>query len=138
MKKLSQRYCIVGVGHTAYGKNPGMSQIAHNVMAIRAALDDAGLATADIDGVLTKAPTSTFPMLWAPKIAEALRVEPNVVGTLDQAGASNIGLIQYAISTIELGQASVVAISYGDNPRTGSRASLWRARSWIFRRWRSR
>ena len=128
MKKLSQRYCIVGVGHTAYGKNPGMSQIAHNVMAIRAALDDAGLATADIDGVLTKAPTSTFPMLWAPKIAEALRVEPNVVGTLDQAGASNIGLIQYAISTIELGQASVVAISYGDNPRTGSRASYARAR----------
>ena len=63
-------------------------------------------------------------MLWAPKIAEALRVEPNVVGTLDQAGASNIGLIQYAISTIELRQASVVAISYGDNPRTASRARL--------------
>ncbi len=74
MKKLSQRYCIVGIGHTAYGKNSGVSQIAHNVMAIRAALDDAGLATKDIDGVLTKAPTSTFPMLWAPKIAEALRI----------------------------------------------------------------
>ncbi|MGY8961460.1 MAG: thiolase family protein, partial [Alphaproteobacteria bacterium] len=90
MKNLSQRYCIVGVGHTAYGKNPGVSQIAHNVFAIRAALDDAGLTTDDLDGVLTKAPSSTFPMLWAPKVAEALRVEPNFVGTLDQAGASNI------------------------------------------------
>ena len=128
MKDLKQRYCIVGVGHTAYGKNPGVSQIAHNVLAIRAALDDAGLTTDDVDGVLTKAPSSTFPMLWAPKIAEALRIQPQVVGTLDQAGASNIGLIQYAISAIELGQASVVAISYGDNPRTGSRASYARAR----------
>jgi len=106
MKDLRQRYCIVGVGHTAYGKNPGVSQIAHNVQAIRAALDDAGLTTADVDGVLTKAPTSTFPMLWGPKIAEALRIQPTVTGTLDQAGASNIGLIQYAISAIELGQAS--------------------------------
>ncbi|ETX00164.1 MAG: hypothetical protein ETSY2_39610 [Candidatus Entotheonella gemina] len=128
MKNLRQRYCIVGVGNTAYGKNPGVSQVAHNVLAIRAALEDAGLTTDDLDGVLTKAPTSTFPMLWGPKICEALRVQPKVTGTLDQAGASNIGLIQYAISAIELGQAEVIAISYGDNPRTGSRASYARPR----------
>jgi acetyl-CoA acetyltransferase len=123
MKDLRQRYCIVGVGNTAYGKTPGLSQVALNVLAIRAALADAGLTTADLDGVLTKAPTSTFPMLWGPRVAEALRVIPKVTGTLDQAGASNIGLIQYAISAIELGQAEVIAISYGDNPRTGTRAS---------------
>jgi acetyl-CoA acetyltransferase len=128
LKNLRQRYCIVGVGHTAYGKNPGVSQVAHNVLAIRAALEDAGLTTDDLDGVLTKAPTSTFPMLWGPKVCEALRVQPRVTGTLDQAGASNIGLIQYAISALELGQADIIAISYGDNPRTGSRASYARPR----------
>jgi acetyl-CoA acetyltransferase len=128
MKSLKQKYCIVGVGNTAYGKNPGISQIAHNVLAIRSALEDAGLTTQDLDGVLTKAPTSTFPMLWGPKIAEALRIQPKVTATLDQAGASNIGLIQYAISAIELGQAEVIAISYGDNPRTGTRASYARPR----------
>ncbi len=128
MKNLRQRYCIVGVGNTAYGKNPGVSQVAHNVLAIRAALEDAGLTTDDLDGVLTKAPTSTFPMLWGPKICEALKIQPKVTGTLDQAGASNIGLIQYAISAMELGQAEVIAISYGDNPRTGSRASYARPR----------
>jgi acetyl-CoA acetyltransferase len=128
MNELRQRYCIVGVGNTAYGKTPGQSQVALNVMAIRAALQDAGLTTKDLDGVLTKAPTSTFPMLWAPRIAEALRVKPDIVGTLDQAGGSNIGLIQYAISCIELGQGDVIAISYGDNPRTGTRASYARAR----------
>jgi len=128
MKSLKQKYCIVGVGNTAYGKNPGISQIAHNVLAIRSALEDAGLTAQDLDGVLTKAPTSTFPMLWGPKIAEALRIQPKVTATLDQAGASNIGLIQYAISAIELGQAEVIAISYGDNPRTGTRASYARPR----------
>jgi acetyl-CoA acetyltransferase len=128
MNKLQQRYCIVGVGNTAYGRTPGLSQAALNVMAIRAALEDAGLTTRDLDGVLTKAPTSTFPKMWAPVIAEALRVQPNIVGSLDQAGATNIGLIQYAISCIELGQGEVVAIAYGDNPRTGTRASYARAR----------
>ena len=128
MKSLKQKYCIIGVGNTTYGKNPGISQIAHNVLAIRSALEDAGLTAQDLDGVLTKAPTSTFPMLWGPKIAEALRIQPKVTATLDQAGASNIGLIQYAISAIELGQAEVIAISYGDNPRTGTRASYARPR----------
>ena len=107
MQHLKHRYCIVGVGNTHYGQTPGYSQTALNVMAIRAALDDAGLTTADLDGVLTKAPTSTFPKLWAAVVAEALRVKPKIVGTLDQAGATNIGLIQYAISCIEWGQGEV-------------------------------
>ncbi|MCC7082982.1 MAG: thiolase family protein [Burkholderiales bacterium] len=128
MKHLRHRYCIVGVGNTVFGQTPEHSQLALNVMAIRAALDDAGLTTRDLDGVLTKAPTSTFPKLWAARVAEAMRVRPNIIGTLDQAGATNIGLIQYAISCIELGQGEVVAIAYGDNPRTGTRATYARAR----------
>ena len=51
MNKLQHRYCIVGVGNTAYGQTPGQSQAALNVAAIRAALADAGLTTADLDGV---------------------------------------------------------------------------------------
>ncbi len=128
VKQLRQRYCIVGVGNTPYGKNPGVSALAHNVMAIHAAIADAGLTTDQIDGVLTKAPSSNFPMLWAPKVAEALRIVPRVTGTLDQAGASNIGLIQYAISALELGQAEYIACAYGDNPATGDRATYARPR----------
>ena len=128
MKHFKHRYCLVGVGHTAYGRNPELSQLGHNIMAIRAALDDAGLTTADVDGVLTKTPTSTFPQLWSATVAEALRIVPSVCATIDQAGASNIGLIQFAISAIEMGQASVVVCSYGDNPATGSRSSYARPR----------
>ncbi|MDA0301703.1 MAG: hypothetical protein O2822_04180 [Chloroflexi bacterium] len=109
MEPFKNRYCIVGVGNTRYGRNPGLSQLGHNVKAIRAAAEDAGLAMSEIDGVMTKAPTSTFPMLWGQRVAEALNIVPRVAGTIDQAGASNISLIQYAITAIELGQASVVA-----------------------------
>ena len=51
MKQLRQRYCIVGVGNTPYGKNPGLSQLAHNVMAIHEAIADAGLTTDQIDEI---------------------------------------------------------------------------------------
>ncbi len=128
MEPFKNRYCIVGVGNTAYGRNPGLSQLGHNVKAIRAAAADAGLEVSEIDGVLTKAPSSTFPMLWAPRVAEALQVQPRVVATIDQAGASNISLVMYAMMAIELGQASVVACVYGDNPGTGSRDSYRRPR----------
>ena len=122
MLPFKNRYCIVGVGNTRYGRNPGMSQLAHNVLAIRAAAADAGLEASEIDGIMTKTPSSTFPGLWAPKVAEAMNLVPRVVATIDQAGASNISLIQYAIAAIELGQAEVVACVYGDNPVTGHRA----------------
>jgi acetyl-CoA acetyltransferase len=61
-------------------------------------------------------------------VAEAIGVVPKVTATLDQAGASNIGLVAYAIMCIELGMCSTAVISYGDNPRTGSRAVYSRPR----------
>jgi acetyl-CoA acetyltransferase len=120
------RYCIVGVGNTAYGKLPGWSHVALNVEAIKRALDDAGLNKDDVDGVLTKAPTSDFQMLYSARVAQALGISPGVTATIDQAGASNIGLIWYAMSVIDAGMAEVVVCSYGDNPLTGSRAAYRR------------
>ena len=121
MEPFKNKYCIVGVGNTNYGTNPGLSQVGHNVKAIRAAAEDAGLEMSEVNGVLTKAPSSTFPMLWGPRVSEALGIVPKVTATIDQAGASNISLVMYAMIAIELGQADVIACVYGDNPRTGYR-----------------
>ena len=82
MEPFKNRYCIVGVGNTRYGRNAGLSQLGHNVKAIRAAAEDAGLDISEIDGVMTKAPTSTFPMLWGQRVAEALNIVPKVAGTI--------------------------------------------------------
>lgn len=127
-KELRGKYAIVGVGNTRYGKIPGVSALAHNVEAIARAIEDAGVKKEEIDAVLTKAPTSNFQMLWSAKVAQAIGIVPRVTATLDQAGASNIGLIEYAIMAMELGQCSMAVISYGDNPLTGSRAAYSRPR----------
>lgn len=125
---LRGKYAIVGVGETRYGKVPGVSALEHNVDAIAAAIADCGIDKAEIDGVLTKAPTSNFQMLWSATVAQAIGVVPRVTATLDQAGASNIGLIGYAIMCMELGMCSAVVISYGDNPATASRTAYARPR----------
>ena len=31
MEPFKNKYCIVGVGNTNYGTNPGLSQVGHNV-----------------------------------------------------------------------------------------------------------
>jgi acetyl-CoA acetyltransferase len=123
---LRGKYCIVGVGNTRYGKVPGVSALGHSVEAAASAIADAGLKREDIDAVLTKAPTSNFQMLWSAKVSEALGIQPAVTTTLDQAGASNTGLITYAIWCMELGLCKNAVIIYGDNPATGSRAAYAR------------
>src|SRR5439155_19152230 len=48
---LRDAAAIAGVGYTEYSKNSGVSTLALALRAIRAALDDAGLTIADVDGV---------------------------------------------------------------------------------------
>jgi acetyl-CoA acetyltransferase len=127
-RNIRGKYAIVGVGNTVYGRVPGVTALDHNVEAIANALADCGLKTTDVDAVLTKAPSSDFQMLWSAKVADALGIVPAVTATLDQAGASNIGLITYAIMCMELGMCSVAVISYGDNPLTGTRTFYSRPR----------
>src|SRR5690242_8140089 len=91
------KYAIVGVGNTRFGKTPGQTAVSLTVEAIANAVEDAGIDKSEIDAVLTKYPTSGFQSLFSTKVAQALGIVPKVTGTLDQAGASNIGLIQYAI-----------------------------------------
>ena len=50
---LRDRAAIVGVGYTEFSKHSGVSTLTLALRAMRAALDDAGLTTADVDGVAT-------------------------------------------------------------------------------------
>ncbi len=118
---IAGKYCIAGVGHTAYGKLPGRSAESLTVEAIHHALADAGVSKGEIDCVLTKAPTSAFQMLYSTRIAECIGVVPKVTATIDNAGASTATAIVYAAMCIEEGLCSAAVVSYGDNPLTGSR-----------------
>src|SRR3990172_2138906 len=128
MGSLKDKYCILGIGNTAYGRLPGSSPVNLTVEAVRNAIQDAGIDKSEIDAVLTKYPTSNFQSLFSATIAQRLGVVQKVTATIDQAGASNIGLIGYAVMCIEAGLCNVAVCSYGDNPLTGDRSVYARPR----------
>ena len=120
---MSGKVVIAGIGHTAFGKHPGRGTVSLNVEAIRKALADAGIEKRQVDGLLVKAPTSKFEMMYAQKLAEALGMQPRIGGVYDHGGASNISMISYATMAIEAGQCEVAVVSLADNPATGTRAA---------------
>lgn len=118
---LSGKVVIAGIGHTAFGKHPGRGTVSLNVEAIRKALADAGVDKRQVDGLMVKAPTSKFEMMYAQKLAEALGMQPRIGGVYDHGGASNISMISYASMAIEAGQCEIAVVSLADNPATGTR-----------------
>ncbi len=123
------KYVIAGIGHTAYGKLPGRTTVSMNVEATRNALRDAGIEKALVDAVLVKAPTSAREMVYGQLVSEALGVVPKWSFAVDQGGAANVSLISIACMGIEAGQCDVAVVCYADNPRTGNRAFMGRART---------
>lgn len=112
---------IAGIGHTAFGKQPGRSTVSLNVEACRKAVQDAGIEKSVVDALLVKVPTSKVEMMYGQKLAEAMGLTPRFGGVFDQGGASNISMIAIAAMAIEAGQCEVALVTLADNPRTGSR-----------------
>ena len=50
-RSLKDQASIVGIGHTEYSKDSGRSELQLACEAISAAVEDAGLSPADIDGI---------------------------------------------------------------------------------------
>ena len=53
MGRLTDKYCIVGVGETTYSKNSGKTTRAMGAEAVRNAIHDAGITAADVNGLLS-------------------------------------------------------------------------------------
>ena len=113
------RAAIVGVGHTEYSKNSGVTTLALAVRAILAALDDAGLTVADLDGVAChRIADSADPALVAQTLGIAdVRFVRDVFG----GGSSCIAPLDDAVSAVTTGQARCVAVWRALNSRSGQR-----------------
>ncbi|MQA03807.1 MAG: thiolase family protein [Streptosporangiales bacterium] len=130
MESLKDRTAIVGVGATPQGKLPGSTQLNLAVDAFKAAMDDAGLAKDEIDGLLT------FPGTTAPegplnylRLGETLGIDPVVTGSMSMGGGTAGALVHTAAMAVATGAATNVACVFGDAAKTGgsrfSRASGW-------------
>lgn len=115
-----QKAAISGVGVSRQGKLPGETPNSLAAEAFVAALDDAGLTRADVDGLLTmpgtKSPEGAKHYL---ALGELLGINPQLTGSLSMGGATAGALIQQAALAIDAGMATTVACVFGDTARTG-------------------
>jgi len=83
--KLTDKYCIVGVGETAYTKNSGKTIRAMGTEAIRNAIIDAGITPADVNGMLSYQMGDSTP---SPEIAADLGIRLDFFTDASGGGSS--------------------------------------------------
>jgi acetyl-CoA acetyltransferase len=117
MHTLKDQACIVGIGHTEYTKDSGRSEMRLACEAIRQAVEDAGLQTADIDGIVKYRMDNNDPML----LARALGI-PRLRYFAEMpydGGGGPVGTVLLAAMAVANGQANHVVVFRAMNGRSG-------------------
>ena len=117
-RSLSGRAAICGIGATEFSKASGRSELRLAVEAIAAALADAGLAPADVDGLVTFS-QDTNPEI---DVARALGMgELTFFSRIHYGGGAACATVQQAALAVMAGVAEVVVCYRAFNERSGRR-----------------
>ncbi|MBM4269813.1 MAG: lipid-transfer protein [Deltaproteobacteria bacterium] len=118
MNDLKDRAAIVGIGATEFSKESGRSEMQLAVEAIRAALDDAGLAPSDVDGM------SVFTMENNPEIQVMRNLgfgDLRFFSRVHYGGGAACATTLQAAMAVATGVADVVVCYRAMNERSGRR-----------------
>lgn len=110
---------ITGIGDTPVGKLPGSTATSLNTDAALAAMADAGLKPADIDGFLCAYSVTHPHLMMASVLSEELGLQPKVCSAVHAGGASAGILVMQAAALVSSGICRHVLIATGDNRMTG-------------------
>ena len=110
-KSLRDRCAIVGAGTSQLGKVPGVSAQGLLEEAIGNALNDSGLTTKDVDGLLLRGPDEIY--TFHQVMGERLGIDCTFSTTLTNGGASQVMGVALAVMAIEAGLATTVVVGYG-------------------------
>lgn len=116
--QLGGRAAIAGIGATEFSKDSGRSELKLAVEAVHAALDDAGLTPADVDGMVT------FTMDTSPEItvAQAAGIgDLSFFSRIHYGGGAACATVQQAALAVATGVAEVVVCYRAFNERSGRR-----------------
>jgi acetyl-CoA acetyltransferase len=114
MTEHEGRAAIAGLGMTELGKVFGRSPRRLAADAVRLAVADAGLALADLDGLLVSHGMSGSPGI---ELAAALGLRDlRLLSQLSALGATAGAMISYAAMSVLSGAASTVACVFADTP----------------------
>lgn len=115
---LSGKAALVGIGATDFSKDSGRSELKLAAQAVRAALDDAGLTPADVDGLVS------FTQDTNTEIAVAREVgipELTFFSRVHYGGGAACATVQQAAMAVATGVASTVVCYRAFNERSGHR-----------------
>ncbi len=109
---------IAGIGATEFSKDSGRSELRLATEAVDAALRDAGIAPAEVEGMVTYS-SDTNPDI---DIARALGIgELNFFSRIHYGGGAACGTVQQAALAVAAGVADVVVCYRAFNERSGHR-----------------
>jgi acetyl-CoA acetyltransferase len=108
---------IVGASTYGMGESPGLSSMDLAVSASVRALDQAGLAPGEVDGIFIGLPDDFLSGLT---FAEYLGIQPKITENNRTGGSAFLTHAMWAALAIEAGQCDVALIAYGSNQRTAS------------------
>jgi len=115
---LTGRAAIAGIGQTEFSKASGRTELQLACEAVKAALDDAGLAPADVDGLVTFTMDSSEEM----EVARNLGIEElTMFGRVPYGGGASAGTVLHAAMAVATGVADVVVCYRAFNERSGFR-----------------
>ncbi len=109
---LRDRVCIVGVGTTAYGSFPETDSYGLGTDALLSALEDAGLRSDDLDGMIVNRIPSYE------RFAQIMGINPQFGLQTEGAGRYSGVSVALASQAIASGAAHTVALVYGNNGRS--------------------
>jgi acetyl-CoA acetyltransferase len=109
---------IVGIGQTEFSKDSGRSELQLAVEAVHAAIVDAGLSPADIDGMVTFYEDTNNEIAIARSIGIP---ELRWTARTPWGGSNSAATVEVATAAVESGMAKAVVIYRAFNERSGRR-----------------
>jgi acetyl-CoA acetyltransferase/uncharacterized OB-fold protein len=109
---------IAGLGATEFSKDSGRSELQLAAEAVRAALDDAGLTAADVDGLVTFVMDSSAEIAVARELGAG---ELTFFSQIGYGGGAACAIVQQAALAVAAGVAEVVVCYRALNERSGRR-----------------
>jgi len=107
---------FVGTGLAGIGQYSGYTHLDLLGLAVRAALNDAGVELREVDGLFTANMVNILPTL---AVGEYLGIRPAVAVGTNTGGNSFVDHVLWAALALQAGFCNVALICYGSNQRTG-------------------
>jgi acetyl-CoA acetyltransferase len=112
---VTAKTAIAGIGQTEFSKNSGRSELQLAAEAIKAALDDAGLQPADVDGLIT----FTLDGSDEVGVARCLGIDNlKYASRIPNGGAASVATIFHAMAAVASGTCDTVVVWRAMNERS--------------------